>query len=185
MSTADTTARTIAAEVDLIMADVVGYDGAAITGTGPDGSTSVALSYAVGRRYLAQHNTPPRVVWVLGSGAGAPAVKSAFPDGRRALLTRQPTLRAVCWGKDLDAASDLASAVCAAMVRRYGGRIPFLGEEWADDAAATDYGEAVVLSWRWSIAVLGRAPSTREIASTSLDTTAATTGDGTIHIGEP
>ncbi len=182
---ADTASRTIAAEVDLIMADVVAYDGSAITGLGPDGETSVSLSYQVGRRYLAQHGTPPRVVWVLGAGAGAAAVKNAFPSGRRSLLTRQPTLRAVCWGKDLDAASDLASAICAAMVRRYGGRIPFLGEEWADDPAATDYGESVVLSWRWSIAVLDRAPSTREIASTSLDTTAATTGDGVIHIGRP
>lgn len=181
---ADTTARTIAAEIALIMADVVGADGNAITGLGPDGETSVSLSYAVGRRAQVIADTPPRVVWVLGAGTGAAAVKNGFPGGRRSLLTRQPTLRAVCWGKDLDAASDLASAVCAAMVRRYGGRIPFLGEEWADDAAATDYGEGVVLSWRWSIAVLDRAPSRVTVTSATPDTSAATTGDGVLHLGE-
>lgn len=181
---ATTAAITITAEIAAVMADVVAYDGSAITGLGPDGATSVALSYAVGRRYLAQHNTPPRVVWVLGNGSPTPAVKTSFPGGRRSLITRNPVLTAVCWGRDLDAASDLASAVVAAMQRRYGGRIRFLGESWESDAAATDYGETVALTWAWPIAVLDRAPSLREIASTSFDTTAAATGDGAITLGE-
>jgi hypothetical protein len=181
---ADTASRTIDAEIDAVMADVVGYDGAAITGLGPDGVTSVALSYAVGRRYLTQHNTPPRVVWVLGGGAPTPAVKTSFPSGRRALLTRNPVLRAVCWGSTLDAASDLASAVVAAMARRYAARVRFLGEEWTDDSAMTDYGEAVVLSWAWPIAVLDRAPSRVAVTSATPDTSAATTGDGVLHLGE-
>lgn len=185
MAAATTALTTIADELAAVMADVVAYDGSAVTGLGPDGVTSVALSYAVGRRALAQHNTPPRVVWVLGGGAPTPAVKTAFPGGRRSLITRNPVLTAVCWGRDLDAASDLASAVVAAMARRYGGRIRFLGESWESDAAATDYGEACVLAWAWPVAVLDRAPSLREIASTSLDTSAAVAGDGTITLGEP
>lgn len=181
---ADTASRTITAEIEAVMGDVVGYDGNAVTGLGPDGATSVSLSYAIGRRTQVIADTPPRVVWVLGGGTGAAAVKTSFPAGRRSLLTRQPTLRAVCWGRDLDAASDLASAVLAAMQRRYGGRIPFLGEDWNDDAAVTDYGEAVVLSWRWSIAVLDRAPSRVTVTSATPDTSAATTGDGVLHLGE-
>lgn len=167
------------------MADVVAYDGSAITGLGPDGVTSVALSYAVGRRSTAQHATPPRVVWVFGSGTPSPAVKTAFPGGRRSLVTRNPVLTAVCWGRDLDAANDLASAVVAAMERRYGGRVRFLREDWETDPASTDYGEAVALTWAWPVAVLDRAPSRVTVTSSSLDTTAAVAGDGTIHLGEP
>lgn len=185
MTAATTAAITITAEIAAVMADVVAYDGSAVTGLGPDGATSVSLSYAVGRRYLAQHGTPPRVVWVLGNGTPTPAVKTNFPGGRRSLITRNPVLTAVCWGRDLDAASDLATAVVAAMQRRYAGRIRFLGESWETEPASTDYGEAVALTWAWPIAVLDRAPSTVTITSSSLDTTAAAQGDGTIHLGEP
>lgn len=185
MTAATTAAITIANEIAAVMGDVVAYDGSAITGLGPDGATSVSLSYAVGRRYLAQHGTPPRVVWVLGNGSPTPAVKTSFPGGRRALITRNPVLSAACWGRDLDAASDLASAVVAAMQRRYGGSVRFLGEDWNTEPAATDYGEVVVLSWAWPIAVLDRAPGTRTVASASLDTTAAVAGDGNLHLGEP
>ena len=185
MALATTAATTIAAEVAAVMADVVAYDGASITGLGPDGVTAVALSYAIGRRYLAQLASPPRVVWVLGNGSPSPALKTAFPGGRRSLVTRNPVLTAVCWGRDLDAASDLASAVVAAMQRRYAGRVRFLGESWEDAPAATDYGEVVALTWAWPIAVLDRAPGTRTVASATFDTTAAVTGDGTIHLGEP
>ena len=184
MTAATTAATTITAEVDAVMADVVGYDGAAITGLGPDGVTSVALAYQVGRRYLAQHGTPPRVVWVLGSGAPTPAVKTAFPGGRRPLITRNPVLSAACWGRDLDAASDLASAVIAAMQRRYAARVRFLGEDWNTEPAATDYGEAVVLSWAWPIAVLDRAPSRVTVTSAIPDTSDAVAGDGNLHLGE-
>jgi len=185
MTAATTAATTIAAELAAVMADVVGYDGSAITGLGPDGVTSVSLTYQVGRSYLPQHGTPPRVVWVLGAGAPTPAVKTSFPGRRRSLITRNPVLTAVCWGRDLDAASDLASAVVAAMARRYAGRIRFLGESWESEPAAMDYGEAVALTWAWPIAVLDRAPSLATIDSTSPDTTAAAAGDGTIHLGEP
>ncbi len=185
MTAATTAATTITAELAAVMADVVGYDGATITGLGPDGVTSVALSYAIGRRHLAQLHTPPRVVWVLGNGAPTPAVKKDFPGGRRSLVTRNPVLTAVCWGRDLDAASDLASAVVAAMQRRYAGRVRFLGESWEDAPAATDYGEVVALTWAWPIAVLDRAPGLRTVTTASLDTTDAVSGDGTIHLGEP
>lgn len=185
MTAATTAATTIADELAAVMGDVVAYDGSAITGLGPDGVTSVALTYAIGRRYLAQLATPPRVVWVLGSGAPTPALKTAFPGGRRSLVTRNPVLTAVCWGRDLDAASDLASAVVAAMARRYAGRIRFLGESWEDAPAATDLGEVCALTWAWPIAVLDRAPGARTVASATFDTTAAAVGDGTIHLGEP
>ena len=49
----------------------------------------------------------------------------------------------------------------------------------------TSYGEVVALTWAWPIAVLDRAPGTRTVASATFDTTAAVTGDGTIHLGEP
>lgn len=185
MTAATTAATTIAAELAAVMADVVGYDGASITGLGPDGVTGVALTYKFGRRYLAQQGTPPRVVWVLGGGSPSPAVKKDFPGGRRSLVTRNPVLTAVCWGSDPDAASDLASAVVAAMQRRYGGRVRFLGESWEDAPAATDLGEVCALTWAWPIAVLDRAPGARTVASATFDTTAAVAGDGTIHLGEP
>lgn len=169
------TATTITAEVTAVMADVVDYDGAAISG----------LAWSIGRRSLPEHATPPRVVWSLGDGAGGPPLKKAFPGGRRSLGTRNPVLRAVCWGASLDAANDLASAVLAATVRRWGARIAFQGESWVADSAITDLGEVVTLSWAWPIAVLDRAPSRVEITSSVPDTSAAAAADGVLHLGEP
>ena len=184
MSLATPAATTIAAEVAAVMADVVAYDGSAVTGLGPDGVTSVALTYSVGRSTQAAQSTPPRVVWVLGGGAGSPALKTAFPGSRRSLLTRNPVLRAVCWGRDLDAASLLASAVLAAMQRRYAGRIAFQGEEWETEPASLDLGEVVTLSWAWPIAVLDSAPLRATVTSATVDTSTAVASDGVLHIGE-
>lgn len=184
MSLATTAATTIAAEVAAVMADVVAYGGGAVTGLGPDGETVVALTYSVGRSKQSELSTPPRVVWVLGGGAGSPALKAAFPGGRRSLLTRNPVLRAVCWGRDLDAASLLASAVLAAMQRRYAGRIAFQGEEWETEPASLDLGEVVTLSWAWPIAVLDSAPLRATVTSATVDTSTAVASDGVLHIGE-
>lgn len=169
------TATTLTAEIAAVMADVVAFDGTTITG----------ITYAIGRRAQALHASPPRVVWLLAGGPGGTGLEKRFPGGRRSLLTRLPVLRAVCWGADYDATLDLSGAVLAAMARRYGGRVVYQGEEWETDPASTDYGEAVVLSWQWPLAVLDRAPSRVTVTSTSLDTTAAVAGDGTIHLGEP
>ncbi len=179
-----TSATTIEAEIDAVMADVVDAAGLPITGLGPDGLTEVALTYQVGRRYLVQQGTPPRVVWMLGGGSPTPAVKKDFPGGRRSLLTRNPTLTAVCWGRDLTATSALVTAVIAAVQRRYAGRIRFLGEDWSADPVSTDYGEVAVLSWAWPIAVLDRAPTRARVNSTTPDTSAAVAGDGALHLGE-
>ena len=168
------TATTITDEVTAVMADVVDYDGAAIAG----------LAWSLGRRALPEHATPPRVVWSLGDGAGSPAAKKAFPGGRRSLLTRNPVLRAVCWGATLDDTNDLASAVLAATQRRWGGRISFQGESWVADPAITDLGEVVTLSWAWPVAVLDRAPSRVTITSATPDTSAAAASDGVLHLGE-
>ena len=184
MTVATTAATTIAAEVAAVMADVVVYDGAAVTGLGPDGVTSVALTYSVGRSTQAAQATPPRVAWVLGGGAGSPARKTPVPRGRRSLLTRNPLLPAVCWGRDLDAASLLASAVLAAMQRRYAGRIAYQGEEWETEPASLDLGEVVTLSWAWPIAVLDSAPTLRTVTSATADTSTAVASDGVLHIGE-
>ena len=169
-----TTLTTLAAEIDTLMADVVAYDGTAISG----------LTYSVGRRTVPEHASPPRVVWVLASGAPQAAQKHSFPGGRRSLLTRLLTLQAVCWGADVDATLDLSSAVLAAAQRRWGGRITFAGETWDTEPAVTDLGELVTLSFALQAAVLDRAPSRVTLTSAVPDSSAAVQGDGTLHVGE-
>lgn len=169
-----TTLTTLAAEIEALMADVVGYDGAAISG----------LVYSVGRRTIPEHASPPRVVWVLTSGSPQAAQKHSFPGGRRALLTRLLTLQAACWGADTDATLDLSSAVLAAAARRWGGRIAFAGETWDTEPAVTDLGEQVTLSFALQAAVLDRAPSRVTLTSAVPDTSAVVQGDGTLHVGE-
>jgi len=169
-----TAATTLQAEIDTLMADVVQYDGTAFSG----------LTYALGRRSLPENTSPPRVVFVLVSGTPQPAQKHNFPGGRRSLLTRALTLQAVCWGADTDAALALSSAVLAAAARRWGGRITFAGEQWVDDAAITDLGEVVTLSFALQAAVLDRAPSRVTITSALPDTSTVVQGDGTLHVGE-
>lgn len=184
MAAATTAATTLAGEIDAVMGDVVGYDGAAITGLGADGVIVVPLTYSFGRRAAAKHAYPPNVRWTFGSGAGGAALKTAFPGGRRALLTRLPQLRAACWGSSPDAASELASAVLAAMQRRYGGRVVYQGEDWEADGAVTDLGDVVTLAWQFPIAVLDRAPTRATVTSTTPDASVATQGDGQMHLGE-
>lgn len=157
------------------MADAVAYDGAAITG----------LTYALGRREAVASAAPPRVVWIVTGGAGSPPQKHAFPGGRRSLLTRNPLLTATCWGTDTDAAMDLATAVLAACERRWSGRFAYQGEQWVDDPALTDHGEAVTLTFAMQIAVLDRAPTRATVVTATPDTTDAATGDGVLHVGEP
>ncbi len=171
---ATTDATTLSDEIDAVMADVVDYTGAAFEG----------LTYALGRRELTVRRDTPSVVWTVGGGSSAAAVKKAFPGGRRSLRTRLPTLRARCWGATLDEALALSNAVLAAMERRYGGRLPYLGESWAEDPAVIDLGEQVELSWQLSVAVLDRAPTTATITRTSFDTTTASPSDGVLHLGE-
>lgn len=171
---ATTNATTLADEIAAVMGDVVGYDDAAITG----------LTYGFGRRELAAHGAPPRVVWYLGGGNGSAAVKKAFPDGRRSLLTRLPTLRATCWAETLDATLALSNAVLAAMQRRYGGRLPYLGETWAEDPALIDLGEQCELSWQMPLAVLDRSPTRATITETAFNTSQAVPSDGVLHLGE-
>ncbi len=175
MTLATTTSlTTLQAEIDTLMTDVVAYDGTAFAG----------LTYAIGRRSLPEHTSPPRVVWVLTSGSPAPAQKHAFPGGRRSLLTRALTLQAVCWGADTDATLDLSSAILAAAARRWGGRIAFAAEQWETDPAVTDLGEVVTLSFALQAAVLDRAPSRVTLTSSVPDTSAVVQGDGTLHVGE-
>jgi len=171
---ATTAATTLVAEINAVMEDAVGYDGAPIDG----------LTYAIGRRALAEHTSPPSVVWTLGGGGGGAAVKKAFPAGRRSLRTRFPTLRALCWAGTNDDALALSNAVLAAMERRYGGRLPYQGETWAEDPATLDLGERCELAWQLPLAVLDRAPTTAAITSTAFDTTNATPSDGVLHLGE-
>lgn len=171
---ATTAATTLADEIDAVMGDVVGYDGSAITG----------LTHAIGRRELSAHAAPPRVVWYLGGGGGGPAVKKAFPGGRRSLRTRLPTLRALCWAETLDATLALSNAVLAAMERRYGGRLPYQGEQWADESAQIDLGEQCELAWTLQLAVLDRAPTTATVTETAFNTSTASSTDGVLHIGE-
>jgi len=184
MAAATTAATTLSAEIDAVMADVVGYDGGPITGLGADGVTAVSLTYAFGRRATAARSYPPRVLWAFGAGGAGPALKAAFPGGRRSLLTRLPVLRAACWGASPDAASELASAVLAAVQRRYGGRVVYQGEDWETDAAVTDLGDVVTLAWQFPIAVLDRAPTRATVASATPDATTAARGDGVLHLGE-
>jgi hypothetical protein len=169
-----TAATTLQAEIDTLMADVVQYDGTAFSG----------LTYALGRRSIPEHASPPRVVFVLVSGTPQPAQKHSFPGGRRSLLTRALTLQALCWGADTDAALALSSAVLAAAQRRWGGRIAFAGEQWAEEPAVTDLGELVTLNFALQVAVLDRAPSLRTIATATPDSSAAVQGDGTLTVGE-
>lgn len=185
MAAATTAATTLSEEVDAVMADVVGYDGAAVTGLGVDGVTAVPLTHVFGRTAAAARGVPPRVFWMFTGGGGGPALKAAFPGGRRALLTRLPLLRAACWGATPDAASELASAVLAAMQRRYGGRVAYQGEEWETEAATTDLGDVVTLTWQFPIAVLDRAPTRATVTNATTDASTATRGDGVMHIGEP
>lgn len=184
MAAATTAATTLSAEIDAVMADVVGYDSAAVTGLGVDGVTVVPLTYAFGRRAAAVRGVPPRVLWAFGTGGAGPALKTAYPGGRRSLLTRLPVLRAACWGATPDAASELASAVLAAMQRRYGGRVAYQGEDWEADAAVTDLGDVVTLAWQFPIAVLDRAPTRATVATATTDASTAVRGDGVLHLGE-
>lgn len=169
-----TAATTLQAEIDTLMADVVQYDGTAFTG----------LTYALGRRSVPEHTSPPRVVFVLTSGTPQAAQKHSFPGGRRSLLTRALTLQAVCWGVDTDATLDLSSAVLAAAQRRWGGRITFAGEQWVDDPAMLDLGEVVTLNFALQVAVLDRATTTRTIATAATDSSGAVQGDGILTVGE-
>lgn len=171
---ATTAATTLADEIAAVMDDVVGYDGAAITD----------LTSALGRRALTANRSPPCVVWYLGGGGGGPAVKKAFPGGRRSLRTRLPTLRALCWAETLDATLALSNAVLAAMERRYGGRLPYLGETWAEDPALIDLGEQCELAWTLQLAVLDRAPTLATVTETAFNTSTASSTDGVLHIGE-
>lgn len=169
-----TAATTLLDEVTAVMADVVDYDGNAITG----------LSWALGRRHLTEQDSPPRVVWVMTGGPGSSAQKHAFPGGRRSLRTRNPVLKAICWGDTDDATNDLASAVLAAAERRWHGRFAYQGEEWIEVPAWTHLGEVVTISFGIQIAVLDRAPTRATVTTATPDATGAALGDGVMHVGE-
>ena len=77
-----------------------------------------------------------------------------------------------------------AVAVLAAMERRYGGRLPYLGETWAEDPALIDLGEQCELAWTLQLAVLDRAPTLATVTETAFNTSTASSTDGVLHIGE-
>lgn len=169
-----TAATTLQTEVDAIMADVVGVDGAAITG----------LTFALGRREKTAHASPPRAVWVPVAASGLPPQKHAFPAGARSVLTRLLVLEVTCWGESVDAVDALVAGVLAAVHRRWSGRWSYQGETWDAEPAQTDLGESVTITLAVQLAVLDRPKTTATVTTTTFDTTAATSGDGTLHAGE-
>ena len=169
-----TAATTLADELTAILADTVDVSGAAITG----------LTFVQGRRELVAHAVPPRVVWVRSSATPGGAVKSAFPNGARSVLTRVMELELHCWGATEEATDALVAAVLAACHRRWYGRFSYLGEQWEEAPAQSDFGEKAVVRVSVQTAVLDRPKTTVTVQTTAFDTTSAALGDGVLHVGE-
>jgi hypothetical protein len=157
---------TLTDEIAAIMADVTGWSGESL----------------VGRRYLAQGGTPPRVVWVPLRGTPQPAMKVA--GATRSIATRRLTLALSIWQTTPDTLSDTIDAIMAAVHRRWHGRWGYAGEDWTDEAAQTDLGEQATLTLTVDLAVFDNAAVTATLTAAEFNTDPAVADDGVMHVGE-
>lgn len=157
---------TLAAEIDAIMADVTGWTG----------------EHAIGRRYLAHLDAPPRMVWVPVRATPQPAMKVS--GATRSIATRRLAFAVYVWCETADSLSDSIDALLAAVHRRWHGRWSYAGEDWTDEAAQTDLGESATLTITVDLAVLDNAAVTATLTAAEFNTTPAVEGDGTMHVGE-
>jgi hypothetical protein len=148
-----------------------------------------ACSFRFGSAFVASHeDAPPRIVWVRGDDAFAPA--RVVGGNPRALLTRTSVVVAHCWAQataDLtrDAATEQLVDVLAWALRQVLGAdgLP-TAAEWIDPPAAQDSSLACLVAFSVQLPVVEpSAAPTVVVTAAAPDASDAVAGDGLLDCG--
>ena len=109
----------------------------------------------IGEKYIAQHDTPPRLVWVPSSDFfGAPVQIGANP---KTYATRFAGVDCAVWGEDLatteEMVNDLIVAIHRACISR--GNYELRGGEWTTAGELTNNGIVFMLHLVIQVPIVG------------------------------
>lgn len=139
------------------------------------------VTFRTGGRRVAQHDRPPRIVWVPTRDAFTPATKGG--TNPRSVRTRIAGVEAHVWGTTLEQAEDLVHRLVVALHRLAHGSYKVRTCVW-DKPEWMEHGEACVLAFEFAIPVTDE-PAPQVVVAAVAPDTAEPALPGTLACGTP
>lgn len=136
-----------------------------------------AVTWSVSTRALAEHDVPPRIIWVPTRDRfdGAQKHPRGGQDRQRSLGTRIAGISCVCWGADADATEDLVECLLRHLLIKGGAGqtgVSVEAGQWVDETGAATLGETYTLSITMPVDIrASRTAGVRHVVTPALDST--------------